>query len=326
MSNSQLPTILLASLLVSAGPDARAASRCDAARLKTTGIASWESLRCHATAARRGAGVDASCVLRARTRFAARFASAGSLGDCAPNAEPAAPIDSALGAFVDAITSALSGSPEGSLLTTDAARRCGAAKMRLVARASLGKLRCFAVASAGGSSVDATCVGSQDATFSAKWSMVESRGGCATTNDADTVGTTIATVVRRAVGLITPVCGDGVSAGGEQCDGDDAATCPGHCNSDCTCSVCGDHTVGAGEGCDPPHDEACPASCRADCTCSNPPPTSLCCEWTDTLACCTYMPDGTVTCVGGTPGVGPEYCFPNDYCWDIGNGGAICGL
>ncbi len=30
-------------------------------------------------------------------------------------------------------------------------------------------------------------------------------------------------------------CGDGVSAAGEQCDGTDAAACPGTCQSDCTC-------------------------------------------------------------------------------------------
>jgi hypothetical protein len=36
-----------------------------------------------------------------------------------------------------------------------------------------------------------------------------------------------------------PVCGNGVRETGEECDGDDAPTCPGGCRSDCRCaSVC----------------------------------------------------------------------------------------
>ena len=69
-----------------------------------------------------------------------------------------------------------------------------------------------------------------------------------------------------------PICGDDmVNQPGEQCDGSDAAACPGQCRSDCTCPpqpVCGDNLVNrAGEECDGTDDDACPGECRSSCLC-----------------------------------------------------------
>ncbi len=45
-------------------------------------------------------------------------------------------------------------------------------------------------------------------------------------------------------------CGDGIKQGAEQCDGADAAACPGKCSSTCQCQVCGNFTIDPGEACD----------------------------------------------------------------------------
>src|SRR5206468_1875608 len=58
----------------------------------------------------------------------------------------------------------------------------------------------------------------------------------------------------------------------EQCDGADAAACPGLCGFDCRCAPpprCGDGVRNQpGEQCDGADALACPGACRADCTCA----------------------------------------------------------
>src|SRR5205814_8286879 len=69
----------------------------------------------------------------------------------------------------------------------------------------------------------------------------------------------------------------------EECDGADAAACPGHCTALCTCApeagppaappTCGNGVLDAGETCDGAADDACPGACTSACTCpASPPP------------------------------------------------------
>src|SRR5207249_923409 len=82
--------------------------------------------------------------------------------------------------------------------------------------------------------------------------------------------------VRDSLTLVKtppPGCGDGVvNQPGEQCDGADAAACPGLCGFDCRCAPpprCGDGVRNQpGEQCDGADALACPGACRADCTCA----------------------------------------------------------
>src|SRR5262249_31065872 len=68
----------------------------------------------------------------------------------------------------------------------------------------------------------------------------------------------------------TPVCGDNIIEGSEQCDGTDATACPGLCRGDCTCPppVCGNNVREAAEDCDGTDDTPCDGLCEADCTCA----------------------------------------------------------
>jgi hypothetical protein len=75
------------------------------------------------------------------------------------------------------------------------------------------------------------------------------------------------------VSLGLPGCGNGMQELAEQCDGNDAASCPtGNCLPDCTCdpAVCGDGVRQGSEPCDGSDAPSCPGQCLPDCTC---PPT-----------------------------------------------------
>jgi len=70
------------------------------------------------------------------------------------------------------------------------------------------------------------------------------------------------------VDAASPTCGNGVKEVGEDCDGGDAAYCPGLCTGGCACPTptCGNGVIEVGEQCDGESLGTC-ASCRPDCTC-----------------------------------------------------------
>ena len=86
-----------------------------------------------------------------------------------------------------------------------------------------------------------------------------------------------------------PICGDDQQEGSEECDGTDDATCPGTCQSNCTC--CGDGIIqsAAGENCDGSNDALCPGNCQSNCTCCGDgivePGTGEACDGADDSAC-----------------------------------------
>jgi len=121
---------------------------------------------------------------------------------------------------------------------------------------------------------------------------------------AGTLG--IALTVTAAPPPGEPVCGDGVRAGAEQCDGTADAACPGRCTSACTCTPpprCGDGTVNGREECDGASDTACPTRCAASCTCTPPPP-----------VCGDGVVTGGEACDGASDAACPGRCTPACAC------------
>jgi hypothetical protein len=86
-----------------------------------------------------------------------------------------------------------------------------------------------------------------------------------------------------------PICGNNDQEAGEECDGTDDATCPGTCQSNCSC--CGDLIIqpAAGEYCDGTNDAACPGNCQSNCTCCGDgitqPGAGEVCDGADNAAC-----------------------------------------
>jgi hypothetical protein len=80
--------------------------------------------------------------------------------------------------------------------------------------------------------------------------------------------------------LPSPVCGNGLNEGTEQCDpgvdptgfGLNDCACPDQCQADCTCpgsgAVCGNNVREGTEQCDGTDDAACSDFCQSNCTCS----------------------------------------------------------
>jgi hypothetical protein len=74
------------------------------------------------------------------------------------------------------------------------------------------------------------------------------------------------------------VCGNNIKEVGEDCDGADAASCPGVCQPGCTCPVpsCGNNVIEVGEECDGTSAGPCSGGpCQANCRCAPTPTPTL---------------------------------------------------
>ena len=123
--------------------------------------------------------------------------------------------------------------------------------------------------------------GASSASFDCKADGTSAFGACAF--DLPAAGTWSIAVERVAgagqyqltssiFGGTAPACGNDTREFNEDCDGTDAALCPGLCAGDCTCpaAICGNDIAEQGEQCDGTDDASCPSQCDASCGC---PPT-----------------------------------------------------
>lgn len=112
------------------------------------------------------------------------------------------------------------------------------------------------------------------------------------------------------------VCGDGCIGSGEQCDDGNTQNGDG-CHSDCTLEFCGNNRQEGSESCDGSDDSSCPGLCQSDCTCSSPPPPDVCgdgiCSSTeDCTSCFSDCDAGLGLCCGNNIQQGTEICDGSD--------------
>jgi hypothetical protein len=187
------------------------------------------------------------------------------------------------------------GSVSGVFTDTSPPSKCEISKRKAAAKLAKAELRCYAQAEPYGPP-DAGCLDRARTTFSA---AVSKAGNCPDGGSPESL--VEERCVHRIVGEVIPICGDGVCATTEECDGGDDAQCPGRCNANCKCSVCGNGTIEAGEQCEPSKDSACPGRCQGDCTC--PPP-----------VCGNGIKEAGEQCDGSDASACPSLCQPDCTC------------
>jgi hypothetical protein len=187
---------------------------------------------------------DPNCVSGAGAKLTAGFSAAEKRGGCADQGDQG-DVSNSINALVSAIAA--------ELRPAQTASGCAAIKLRAAGR------RATRILSANGRNQRtpdaaklAHAIQSADLAFAKNFALAETRSDCLTTSDEATVKAMLDDNLHVVIGLIVVSCGDGVRAGQEQCDGNDATACSGLCQSDCTCPspACGNNVIEASEECD----------------------------------------------------------------------------
>jgi hypothetical protein len=296
------------------------AQKCASSKIRETGKKATGKLKCWSKEIVRPGGL-AACNATVEGKFADRFARAEAQGGCASTGD-AGVIEAKVDAFVDDVVTALTGSPPGTSLGTDDAKRCAGAKLKAAGKKTTSKTTCYSKAATTGA-LDPLCLSAAEAWFSQSWGAAEDKGGCATSGDQAAIEGKVDTFVNESA-----PCGDGIVIGpGETCDPPgQQGQCPAGqtCNSDCTgCqTVCGDGVIGSGETCDPPGAQStCSAGTICNSTCSG-------CEPNCGDRCQTgpAMNPACGSCIASVCSAAPDCC---NLAWDstcVGVSQFVCGL
>ena len=238
-------------------------ARCQLKKAVAAGNAVRAILGCHAEGARHGVPEDASCVAAAHAKMAGRFARLDAGGRCvsAGDAGEIAVIGDRIVFFTRL-----------DLPRPTAPSSCSARRLKAVGRMleEVTRLRAADELQPNPAGL-ATREERSRARFVATFEDAVRLGDCLATDSIGVLG--IVDYGRTTImGRLFDHCGDGVKGPGEDCDYDESAACPGHCNLDCTCPHCGDDRVNVpSEQCDGPEHDACGSSpCQPDCLCPAP--------------------------------------------------------
>src|SRR5437867_765405 len=178
------------------------AASCAARKIKATAFKTQGKLTCHAKAASKHEPVAPDCLAHAEDKFARTFDALELTGACSTNGNKGT-IEHKVDQFVDDVVAELTGSPEGSLLTTPAARSCGARKLKATGRKAAAKLNCHARAVLKSVAVADSCLTRAEDNFSRRWGVLEAVAGCATTNDEGTIENKVNAFVDDVVASLT---------------------------------------------------------------------------------------------------------------------------
>ena len=173
-----LALMLVAAVVVPAAGVAATtpARRCASAKLKAAGSTASGLLGCHASAVKRGAAVDPTCLGKAHAKLTSAFSRAEAKGGCA-SAGDAGTVTTTIDGFADGIATALAdgGTSDG--------RRCAAVKLKAAGKKASTKLGCHARAVTKLAVADPTCLSKAETKFTSAFVGAESVScDCSTTS------------------------------------------------------------------------------------------------------------------------------------------------
>jgi len=173
------------------------AQKCAQSKLKATGKKAAAKLKCYKKAVAAGVGVDSECLTKAEDKLLIAFQKAESKGPCATVGD-AATVEGDVDTFVADTVAALPGG------ATEAGQKCAASKLDATGKKANAKLKCHAKAAGGGQAVDPACLDKAEAKFGTAFSKAETKGGCATIGDSNTVELMVDAFVDSVVGALSP--------------------------------------------------------------------------------------------------------------------------
>jgi hypothetical protein len=165
---------------------AHAQSKCAASKQKLAGKKASAKLKCWSKGVKNGVQADPNCLSKATFKFSSKWDKAEAKGGCTTTGDKTT-IENKVDAFVDDVVDELGGSPAGAILTTDAARKCAATKIKTAGKKAAAKLKCTAKGAQRATIPDPNCLSKATFKFSSKWDKAEAKGGCATTGDKTTI-------------------------------------------------------------------------------------------------------------------------------------------
>jgi hypothetical protein len=182
----QIGTLLLVGGLLAhgaAGASTSPAELCAASQLKAVGKLASASLACHAATAATQHPPQ-PCITAPRTAFERAWNAAEGKGGCVTTAS-VTDAEMEVGGVVDAAVRELTGSPEGALLMTPAARACAARKLAATGKDAKALLACDTTGVKQAMLFSPTCVERAGGALLKTWDAAEAKGGCATQGDSE---------------------------------------------------------------------------------------------------------------------------------------------
>lgn len=185
--------VLLALLVVSAAPGGAAV--CQQRKLDATGKRTSSSLKCSATAVKKGLAVDPECLTKATDAFTAGFTKAER------TACPTTGDAGAVGAVVDACVSAVLTSMGASSPPAPPAA-CLQAKIKAAGKRAQSDFKCQAKASVTAAVADPVCIDRSHVKFDAAVVKAETKAGCAQLGDGPQIAAALDTCVGNVLAVL----------------------------------------------------------------------------------------------------------------------------
>lgn len=303
-----------ATILVSAPPTSAAPSpstRCLAAKMRATTAEARSVLRCAGRAL--ATGTDPACLASAASRRQAAFLAVEKRGGCAVVGDSAA-IGAEIAALHDGLLATLRPGAPATSRCTSAQLMAALQTFAKIAQAYIRDDRAPDPARL------AASVASAYAQFETAFDRATARGDCLSDADASAARTVLETAIAHVRATLVPVCGDGIRAGSEACDG---ATCPNQPTTELGCS--GADTANACQCC------ATTAPCYVRGFGHATPVETPCCNGSCQIPGPEAGPDAIGHCSDEPPASCPcfdaasiDAAFPPGYFDENGRGGPLC--